>query len=304
MTDKAATNPIDTTPIANITNTDASPRTLGVLAGQRIALVGNELRLPNTAQGCALAVLLTGEATSRSRNSTLVVDRRAIRNIADLVELLTSVSLAIQEEPAETSPVLQLLLDFPLDRKEALKRAADPWVTIGRVTDWLSYLACPSNNFTNPAGMLNSRLRDHIPAPYNPSQQQPELEQQKQNQEAQQDFSDNYDYELPSPQPENPRLSKPVEPSGRSPAAIWQTAYGELQHQMPQEMFDTWLRPSRLIDYDSDMDIYTVGVRDTYAQEWLEHRLKKVIKRTLSQVAERTVELHFVVWTAVEPEAF
>lgn len=304
MTDKAATNPAAITPVADNANTDVPSRTLGKLAGRRISMVGNELHMPNTTQGRALAVLLTGQPSSKSQNGSLVLDCCTIRSVAGLIELLTSVSLAIQKEPdtpAEISPVLQLLLEFQLDRKEALKRAADPWVTIERVTDWQSYLACFGDNFTNPAGMLNARLRDHIEAPYNPSRQQPALEQQ---QEAQQDFSDDYDYEIPPPQPINLRLSEPAAPTGRSPASIWQTVCGELQLQLPRETFDTWLRHARLVDYDPATTTYTVGVQNTYAQEWLEHRLRNMIKRTLSQVAESTVEVHFVVSKGEVPGAF
>ncbi len=85
----------------------------------------------------------------------------------------------------------------------------------------------------------------------------------------------------------------------RSPAEIWQTAYGELQLQLPREAFDTWLRSARLIAHEDGT--YIIGVRNIYAREWLEHRLKKVIVRTLGQVAGRSVEVSFVVW-AGDPE--
>ncbi len=81
----------------------------------------------------------------------------------------------------------------------------------------------------------------------------------------------------------------------RSPAEIWKTAHGELQLQMPRETFDTWLRNSRLIAHEDGT--YIIGVPNIYAREWLEQRLKKVITRTLSQVAGRTVEVRFVLWS-------
>lgn len=87
----------------------------------------------------------------------------------------------------------------------------------------------------------------------------------------------------------------------RSAATIWQTAYGELQLQMPRETFDTWLRHARLIAHEDGT--YIIGVQNVYAREWLEHRLKKMITRTLSQVAERTVEVQFVVWSSEKSEA-
>lgn len=77
-----------------------------------------------------------------------------------------------------------------------------------------------------------------------------------------------------------------------SPAEVWQTAYGELQLQLPRETFDTWLRHARLIAHEDGT--FIVGVHNIYAREWLEHRLKKVIIRTLGEIARRTVEVRFV----------
>ncbi len=183
----------------------------------------------------------------------------------------------------EISAVLQLLLDFPLDRKVAAQLAADPWVTIERVTSWISYLHDNAQSFTKGGGtrgMLMSRLRDHIEAPNAPSAQAADTAP----------MDDEYE---PLPEPVHPELSQPL-PSGRSPAAIWQSAYGELQLQMPRETFDTWIRQVRLTGYQDG--VYTIAVPDTYAQQWLEHRLKKMMLRTLSQVAEQPAEIAFVVW--------
>ena len=78
-----------------------------------------------------------------------------------------------------------------------------------------------------------------------------------------------------------------------SAADIWQTAQGELQLQLPRETFDTWLRNARLIAYEDGT--YIIGVHNVYAREWLEHRLKKVVGRTVGRIARRTVEVRFVV---------
>ncbi len=78
-------------------------------------------------------------------------------------------------------------------------------------------------------------------------------------------------------------------------ATIWKTAYGELQLQMPRETFDTWLRGARLIAHEDGT--FIIGVQNVYAREWLEHRLKNVIVRTLGQIARRGVEVRFVIWS-------
>ena len=79
----------------------------------------------------------------------------------------------------------------------------------------------------------------------------------------------------------------------QSPAEVWQTAQGELQLQLPRETYDTWLRNARLLAHEDGT--FIIGVHNIYAREWLEHRLKKVILRTLSRIAQRTVEVRFVV---------
>ena len=83
-----------------------------------------------------------------------------------------------------------------------------------------------------------------------------------------------------------------------SPTDIWKAAYGELQLQIPRETFDTWLRDARLVAHEDG--VYIIGVRNVYAREWLENRLKPVIARTLSAIARRSADVRFVIWQ--EPE--
>ena len=75
---------------------------------------------------------------------------------------------------------------------------------------------------------------------------------------------------------------------------IWPAALGELQLQMTQATFDTWLRDSRLLKYEDGT--FVIGVKNGYAKDWLEHRLLTTIKRTLVRLTGRTVEIKFVVW--------
>lgn len=73
---------------------------------------------------------------------------------------------------------------------------------------------------------------------------------------------------------------------------FWQTALGELQMQMPREAFDNWLSGAEVISYEDGL--FVILVRDAYAREWLEHRLKKVVLRTLASVAQCNVDVKFV----------
>ncbi len=81
-----------------------------------------------------------------------------------------------------------------------------------------------------------------------------------------------------------------------NPVHIWSAALGELQLQMTQATFDTWLRNSKLLRYEDG--VFTVSVQNGYAKDWLEHRLAGTIKRTLARLADRTVDVRFVVGTA------
>ena len=75
---------------------------------------------------------------------------------------------------------------------------------------------------------------------------------------------------------------------------VWLATLGELQLQMTQATFDTWLRGSRLLKYEDGL--FVVGVKNGYAKDWLENRLLATIKRTLARLVGRTVEIKFIVW--------
>ncbi|MFQ6102150.1 MAG: chromosomal replication initiator protein DnaA [Anaerolineae bacterium] len=77
------------------------------------------------------------------------------------------------------------------------------------------------------------------------------------------------------------------------PDLIWSAALGELQLQMTQATFDTWLRDSRLLKCEDGT--FVIGVKSGYAKDWLEHRLLATIKRTLVRLTGRTVEVKFIV---------
>jgi hypothetical protein len=77
------------------------------------------------------------------------------------------------------------------------------------------------------------------------------------------------------------------------PDLVWSAALAELQLQMTQATFDTWLRDSRLVKCEGDT--FVVGVKSDHAKDWLEHRLITTVKRTLCRMTGQTVEARFVV---------
>ena len=78
-----------------------------------------------------------------------------------------------------------------------------------------------------------------------------------------------------------------------NPQTAWQAALGELQMQMTKATFDTWVKPTHAIAYEDGT--FIIGVQNGYAKDWLENRLMGVIKRTLTGILNRSVEVRFVV---------
>jgi chromosomal replication initiator protein len=73
----------------------------------------------------------------------------------------------------------------------------------------------------------------------------------------------------------------------------WQSALGQLQMEMPKASFDTWVRDTQIFSYDDGL--FTIGVRNAYARDWLESRLSSTVTRLLMGIMNRTVDVAFVV---------
>jgi chromosomal replication initiator protein len=81
-------------------------------------------------------------------------------------------------------------------------------------------------------------------------------------------------------------------------AQAWQTTQGQLQMEMPKAAFDTWVRGAEILAYEDGA--FTIGVQNAYARDWLESRLSSTIKRHLTGIMNRSIEIRFVVWNDVE----
>lgn len=77
---------------------------------------------------------------------------------------------------------------------------------------------------------------------------------------------------------------------------LWQATLGQLQVEMPRAAFETWVKGAELLAYEDGE--FVVGVKNAFAKDWLEDRLRPTVKRVLSGIAGRTVEVRFVVWQA------
>jgi chromosomal replication initiator protein len=82
----------------------------------------------------------------------------------------------------------------------------------------------------------------------------------------------------------------------------WQAALGQLQLDMPKAAFDTWVRDAELISFSDD--VFLVGVRNAYARDWLDSRLKTTITRLLVGTLNHPVDVNFIVSSRKSPLPF
>ena len=85
--------------------------------------------------------------------------------------------------------------------------------------------------------------------------------------------------------------------------AIWQAARSQLAMQMPAATYDTWMRDTKVVAYEDGE--FIIGIPNAYVRDWLENRLRNKIKKTLSALLGRSVQINFRVvppMTDIEPE--
>lgn len=73
----------------------------------------------------------------------------------------------------------------------------------------------------------------------------------------------------------------------------WQATLGQLQMDMSKAAYDTWVKNSRLLSFDSNQ--FTIGVPNAYARDWLTTRLTTTINRVLSGIMNQPQSVSFVV---------
>ena len=83
----------------------------------------------------------------------------------------------------------------------------------------------------------------------------------------------------------------------------WQAACGQLQMDMNKASYETWVRSAELVSFEGD--VFTVGVPNAYARDWLESRLTGNVDPFVDRGDwARQVSVRFVVSSAQpEPEA-
>ena len=75
------------------------------------------------------------------------------------------------------------------------------------------------------------------------------------------------------------------------PVTLWQDALKVLAQQVSRANYDTWLNGTEGIRL-TDREL-VVGTRSEFVTEWLQRRLRPVIVRTITDLAERPLEIDF-----------
>lgn len=76
--------------------------------------------------------------------------------------------------------------------------------------------------------------------------------------------------------------------------AIWAEAQALLRPQMTRATYDAVIQGTMLMDRENGT--YVIGVSSEMAKEWLENRLKDIVRRALSSVVGVSVEVEFKFW--------
>ncbi len=78
-----------------------------------------------------------------------------------------------------------------------------------------------------------------------------------------------------------------------SPETLWKKVLQQFQREMSPSSFNTWVRPSRVLNFDGKT--LTIAAPNAYARDWLESRLTNGLKRKLVGLLGYPVDVQFVV---------
>ena len=86
---------------------------------------------------------------------------------------------------------------------------------------------------------------------------------------------------------------------GAGPDDLWDRVLHELELQLPETTFETWVRDTSIISYTEGNLI--IGAPHAYARDWLRHRLQNKVKGILNQLTQQTVQVSFEVRGKPQP---
>ena len=90
-----------------------------------------------------------------------------------------------------------------------------------------------------------------------------------------------------------PAVEEPPTPPEPPGADLWRRCLDELRLQLPASTYTIWLADTRCVGVDDDCLI--VVTANPHGRDWLEKRLATMVRRTLSAVAGRALDVRFEV---------
>ena len=79
----------------------------------------------------------------------------------------------------------------------------------------------------------------------------------------------------------------------------WQATLGQLQMEMPKATYDTWVKDTELSKHQEN--IFTIGVQNAYARDWLENRLTTTAEKMLTGIMDAPQTISFIIRPVDEP---
>lgn len=64
--------------------------------------------------------------------------------------------------------------------------------------------------------------------------------------------------------------------------------------EMSKASYETWVKPAELLQYEGNL--FTIGVQNAYACDWLKSRLSGTVTRILTGLMESAQQVEFVIW--------
>src|ERR1700688_2436073 len=80
---------------------------------------------------------------------------------------------------------------------------------------------------------------------------------------------------------------------------LWQTTLVALECRFTKPIFETWIKPMRVLGLSTDE--ITLTVQNQFAKDWAENRFKGTISAALSETLGAPISIRFVIDEAAEP---
>ena len=93
----------------------------------------------------------------------------------------------------------------------------------------------------------------------------------------------------------------PAQTAPLEPKQAWELVKSQLRAEMARADYETWVLPLFVISYQEQ--VFTLGVGNAYARDWVEQRLKKRITRLLEGLFNQPIQLRLAV-DADQPAAY